>query len=301
MRKENKNIFKEISKDIHDLTLDEERALYGLQNAFINRCKFSGPADGESALKESRNISVFNSEFHLRYPLWHMENGLLDNCRMTEDCRAALWYDNNIQIKNCTMAGTKAVRECSEITIENCNIQSAEFGWMSREMIIKDTKLFSEYPFFHSSDLELDNFILNGKYSFQYVENVEIRNSTLNTKDAFWHAKNVTVSDSIIKGEYLGWYSENLTFIRCKIIGTQPLCYAKGLVLDDCEMIDCDLAFEKSDVQAIITGSIKSIKNPDSGYIKAGMIGEIEVNDDSACIIETGERSNTLSACCCSC
>ncbi len=70
-----------------------------------------------------------------------------------------------------------------------------------------------------------------------------------------------------MKGEYLGWYSENLKFIRCKIIGTQPLCYAKGLVLEDCEMEGADLAFENSEVTANIIGNIISIKNPQSGSI----------------------------------
>ena len=73
-----------------------------------------------------------------------------------------------------------------------------------------------------------------------------IRNSHFNTKDAFWHSRNVTVYDSVLEGEYLAWYSENLKLVRCKIIGIQPLCYAKGLILEDCEMINTDLSFEKS-------------------------------------------------------
>ena len=94
---------------------------------------------------------------------------------------------------------------------------------------------------------------MKGKYSFQYTENCIIKNSYLDTKDAFWHSKNVTVINSVVKGEYLAWYSENLKLINCKIIGTQPLCYAET-VLENCEMIDCDLAFEKSEVMASIKG-----------------------------------------------
>ena len=45
-------------KTIHDLTLDEERALYGVQNARIENCTFDGPADGESALKETRGTQL---------------------------------------------------------------------------------------------------------------------------------------------------------------------------------------------------------------------------------------------------
>ena len=126
-----------------------------------------------------------------------------------------------------------------------------------------------------SSDLVLENVTLTGKYSFQYVENCVITGSTLNTKDAFWHAKNVTVKDSIINGEYLAWYSENLTLINCTIKGTQPLCYCKGLTLINCRMEDCDLAFERSQVEAEITTPVISIKNPLSGHISVPSVGEI--------------------------
>lgn len=63
--------------------------------------------------------------------------------------------------------------------------------------------------------------------------------------------------------------------INCKIIGTQPLCYCENLKLIDCEMIDTDLAFEYSQVEATIKGNIESIKNPKSGFIKADSIGHI--------------------------
>lgn len=64
----------------------------------------------------------------------------------------------------------------------------------------------------------------------------------------------------MVKGEYLAWYSENITFENCKIIGTQPLCYCKNLKLIDCEMVDTDLSFERSEVEATLTAPIVSIK-----------------------------------------
>lgn len=95
----------------------------------------------------------------------------------------------------------------------------------------------------------------------------------------FWHGQNVTVKNSVIKGEYLAWYSEGLTLIHCKIIGTQPLCYCKNLKLIDCEMISADLAFEKSEVEAVITTKVDSIKNPLSGRIQVPELGEL-IRDD---------------------
>ncbi len=262
-----------------NLILDEERALYAVHGAEVINCRFDGPADGESALKECSDVTLRDCYMNLRYPLWHVTGAVVDSCEMTENCRAALWYDENIHIKNSILNGIKAVRECKGIKLDNCKVVSPEFGWLSSDIKLSDCTLEGEYPFLKTAGLELDRVHLKGKYSFQYVENMVIRDSYLDTKDAFWHSKNVTVYDSTIKGEYLAWYSENLRLVRCKIIGTQPLCYAKGLVLEDCEMIDTDLSFERSEVEATVKGNIISVKNPISGFIKADSIGEVILDD----------------------
>ena len=276
-----------------DRTFDEERALYGVHGAEIINCEFAGPADGESALKECGDVKIANCRFLLRYPLWHVTGGSLTDSVMTDTCRAAMWYDRDLTIADTKIGGIKAVRECDNTVLQNCDINSEEFGWFCRGIKMADCRLTSVYPFLQSRDLEIDGLNMQAKYSFQYVENVTIKNSVLDTKDAFWHSKNVTVTDSVVKGEYLAWYSENLHLIRCKIIGTQPLCYAKGLVLEDCTTEGCDLAFEYSDVKADIKGCIVSVKNPRSGYIRAGAIGEIILDEhrvkDGTCKIETAK------------
>ena len=261
------------------LTLDEERALYGLNGAEVVRCVFEGPADGESALKECRNISMVDCNLRLRYPLWHVSGATMDNCRMTDTCRAALWYDSHMTIRNCDFGGIKALRECRDVTLEGGTGTSTEFGWMCDGLRVKDFALTSKYPFLHTSNAEFDGFRLKGKYSFQYVKNVTFRNCVLDTKDAFWHAENVTVYDSVVKGEYLAWYSTNLRLVRCKISGTQPLCYCTGLILEDCTMEGCDLSFENSEVTAAVNGHIDSVKNPVSGSITADSIGEIIIDE----------------------
>ena len=72
-----------------NLTLDEERALYGIHGAVVENCTFDGPADGESALKECGDIAVYNCDMRLRYPLWHVHRAELKDVRMTDTCRAA--------------------------------------------------------------------------------------------------------------------------------------------------------------------------------------------------------------------
>ena len=83
----------------------------------------------------------------------------------------------------------------------------------------------------------------------------------------------MTVRNSVLSGEYLAWYSENLTLENCLIEGTQPLCYCKGLKLINCRTKDCDLSFELSDIDAEISGEVKSIRSPLSGRIVCDELG----------------------------
>ena len=260
---------------------DEERALYYLRDTDVTDCVFAGPADGESVLKEARNIGVKNCSFSLRYPLWHVRGFKMENSKMDELTRAAIWYACDGQIKDSVLGGIKAVRECHNISLTGCDIFSQEFGWKSSGITMKDTSVTAEYIFMDSRDVVLENVQMKGKYSFQYMENLTIRDSNLDTKDAFWHSKNVTVENSTLKGEYLAWFSEGLTLINCHITGTQPLCYCKDLKLINCTMEATDLSFEYSDVDADIRGHVDSIKNPRSGHITVDSVGEIIMTDDT--------------------
>lgn len=264
---------------IKEATFSQERALYNLRDAYIKNCRFEGEEDGESAMKEGANLRVEECYFDLRYPLWHVKNVTLLRDTMTENCRAALWYDTGVTAENCVMNGIKALRECKNVTLSNVRAVSPEFGWKCKNVRVSGGVIQSEYAFLLSENLTASGLDFQGKYSFQYVKNAKFSKCAFDTKDAFWHTENVTVKDSVIKGEYLGWYSKNLTLIRCKIVGTQPLCYCKGLKLIDCETENCDLSFEYSDVKASVKGEIVSVKNPKSGKIVADKIGEVILKD----------------------
>ncbi len=264
---------------IENKTFDDERALYNLEDYIVVNCNFAGEADGESVLKECRNVDILVCNFSLRYPLWHADKFKLLSSSMDDKTRASLWYSNFGLIEDCKISGVKCLRECSHVNINQCAILSDEFGWKCSDLCITNSQIEAVYCLFESKNVEISNIKMSGKYSFQYMENLHISNSELNTKDAFWHSKNVLVEDSILKGEYLGWFSENVTLINCKIIGTQPLCYCKNLKLINCTMEGADFAFEYSDVDADIKGSIISVKNPKSGKIIADFVDEIIMED----------------------
>ena len=113
----------------------------------------AGPAVlPESVLKEARNITVEKCEFSLRYPLWHVDSFRLLDSSMDELTRAAIWYAKHGEIVNSKLHGIKVVRECEDITLRGCDINSPEFGWKCNHVTMEDTTINSEYIFFDSKN-----------------------------------------------------------------------------------------------------------------------------------------------------
>ena len=54
------------------------------------------------------------------------------------------------------------------------------------------------------------------------------------------------------------------------------------LIWIDCEMTGCDLAFERSEVEADILTPVISVKNPLSGHIRLPEVGEVIRDIDGA-------------------
>ena len=108
---------------------DEERALYGSRDVLVKNCRFEGPADGESAFKESVGVQAQDCWFDLRYPFWHDRGVVIRDSQLTARCRAALWYSEDIAVTGTKLHGIKALRECAKVTMRDCDVRSPEFGW----------------------------------------------------------------------------------------------------------------------------------------------------------------------------
>lgn len=236
---------------------------------------------GESALKLCSDIEAVKCRFEGKYPFWHVDRFAVRDSLFTEGARAALWYSSQLEMTDTLVEAPKMFREMDGIRLRRVRIPDAqETLWHCRNVDIEDVEVANaDYLFMHSENIRIKNYRQQGNYSFQYCRDVEIRDAVIDSKDAFWNTLNVTVYDSELTGEYLGWHSENLRLVRCRISGTQPLCYCRNLVMEDCTMLpDADLAFEESTLHAEVNSTITSVKNPTSGSIHAQGYGEIIID-----------------------
>ena len=263
--------------EIREQRLTGERALFHSENLEIADCIF---ADGESPLKESSNIKVESSSFQWKYPFWYCKNIKVTNSTFAEMARAGIWYVENIELTDCLYEAPKGFRRVDGLKLCHVDIPHAEETiWNCRNVELSDVVARGDYFGMNCENLKLEHFRLVGNYCFDGCKNVEVHDSKLLSRDAFWNCENVTVYDSYICGEYLGWNSKNVTFINCTIESLQGLCYMDNVVLKNCKLLNTNLAFEYSTVDAEITTGIVSVKNPAGGTIRAREIEEIIVEE----------------------
>lgn len=265
-------------QEIHQQYLTGERALFHAKDLDIYDTVF---ADGESPLKESSNISLKDSMFKWKYPLWYCNH--IDTYKTTwfEMARAGVWYSNHLTVKDCLIEAPKNFRRCDDVLLELVSFSNAaETLWSCSNVTLRDVYAKGDYFAMNCDHMDVDGFSLVGNYSFDGVKHAEIRNSRMLSKDAFWNTEDVTVYDSFISGEYLGWNAKNLTLINCTIESLQGMCYIDNLVMKNCKLINTTLAFEYSTVDAQITSKIDSVLNPSGGTITAESIDELIIEKD---------------------
>lgn len=258
-------------KELKGAYLTGERPLFHGKKLHIEQTIFN---DGESPLKESRDIVLENSSFQWKYPLWYSKNIEARDCTWLEMARSGVWYTDHIRIEDTLIEAPKNFRRCHDVTLDNVYLaNAAETFWNCEGIKLAHVQARGDYFGMNSTNITIDDFKLVGNYAFDGAKNMEVHNARMLSKDDFWNSENVTVYDSVIHGEYLGWNSKNLTFINCTIESLQGLCYIENLKMINCTLLNTTLAFEYSKgINAQINGRIKSVMNPSEGRIQADEI-----------------------------
>ena len=112
---------------IENRNYDEERALYNIKDTEVKNCTFAGPADGESVLKETRNIVVDNCKFSLRYPIWHAKNVTVRDSVVKGEYLA--WFSDGLTLINCKIIGTQPLCYCKNLKLINCETEDCDLAF----------------------------------------------------------------------------------------------------------------------------------------------------------------------------
>ncbi|MDR1407384.1 MAG: DUF3737 family protein, partial [Tannerella sp.] len=119
-----------MKKIISNTFYEGERPLYASNDLRLENVRFY---PGESPVKECRDIEAYKCMFMSKYPFWHNDNTLIEDCLFTVYSRAAIWYSKNIRMINTLVEAPKMFREIDGLYLENVRLTNAgECCWNCR-------------------------------------------------------------------------------------------------------------------------------------------------------------------------
>ena len=149
-----------------------ERALFFARDLELKECTF---ADGESPLKHSRNILIYDTTFNWKYPAWYSEDVRIRDSVLNVTARAGIWYTRDVSLIGCDIQAPKTFRRSFGIRIENCTMPNAEETlWWCSDVKIKNVKAKGNYFAMNASRIEAEGLELDGDYCFDGAKEVTI-------------------------------------------------------------------------------------------------------------------------------
>ena len=135
-----------------------ERPLFELHDARLENITI---VDGESGIKHCSDLEADGCKFYGKYPWWHVDRCLITNCYFAPGSRSAIWYTNDLTMRDCTIDGPKFFREMKNVSLERVLITDAdETFWKVDGLKIKDVELRGgTYPFMFSRNIEVDGLV----------------------------------------------------------------------------------------------------------------------------------------------
>ena len=144
-------------KEIRQAYFEGERALFDSDGLTLKDCIFD---NGESPLKESRNLRIFNSRFGWKYPLWYCNDVKLERCTWMDMARAGVWYSNDISVKDALIQAPKNFRRCNKLSLKDVVFTyDAVNGLLTTEdyiMLAGDQKANSFYDYYSNVEISRD-------------------------------------------------------------------------------------------------------------------------------------------------
>ena len=114
--------------------------------------------DGESAIKQCQRMEASDCRFYGKYPWWHVDGALIEDCYFAPESRSAIWYTNDLVMRRCVIDGPKFFREMRNVVLEDVTINDAdETFWRVNGLRLRNVTLHEgTYPFMFSDNIRVD-------------------------------------------------------------------------------------------------------------------------------------------------
>lgn len=146
--------------------------------------------------------------------------------------------------------GESALKECSNIEIENCyfNLRYPLWHVDGFKMVSSESTQNARAAIWYCKNIDINNSKLNGIKALRECENILINNSSIESFEFGWKSNNITMNNSSIMGEYLFFDSKDIKLNNVQLKGKYSFQYVTNLEINNSNLDTKDAFWHSNNV-----------------------------------------------------
>lgn len=156
------------------------------------------------------------------------------------DEERALYGSHGILLKNCSFDGEadgeSALKESSDIEVDNCFCNLRYPFWHDSNLTIKNTEMteLCRAALWYSDKISIENTKLHGIKALRECSDINISGCDIISPEFGWSSDNIKMEDSTAESEYFMMRSKNIYFKNVHFKGKYSFQYIENAVFEDC-------------------------------------------------------------------
>lgn len=200
----------------------------------------------------------------------------------TFDQERALYGSHGLTLRHCAFDGPadgeSAVKECGDITAEDCFFNLRYPFWHVQGLTIRRSELtgLCRAALWYSDHISIEDTKLHGIKALRECDHVALKNCGVISSEFGWSARDVRMEDSTAESEYFFMRGERLDFRGVNFKGKYSFQYIQGGTFDHCAFDTKDAFWHSENVtvtDSVVKGEYLAWYSQNLTLIRCKIIG----------------------------
>ena len=200
----------------------------------------------------------------------------------TFDQERALYGSHGLTLRHCAFDGPadgeSAVKECGDITAEDCFFNLRYPFWHVQGLTIRRSELtgLCRAALWYSDHISIEDTKLHGIKALRECDHIVLKSCDILSPEFGWSARDVRMEDSTAESEYFFMRGERLNFQGVSFKGKYSFQYIQGGTFDQCAFDTKDAFWHSENVtvtDSVVKGEYLAWYSQNLTLIRCKIIG----------------------------
>ena len=200
----------------------------------------------------------------------------------TFDQERALYGSHGLTLRHCAFDGPadgeSAVKECGDITAEDCFFNLRYPFWHVQGLTIRRSELtgLCRAALWYSDHITIEDTKLHGIKALRECDHIALKNCGVISSEFGWSARDVRMEDCTAESEYFFIRGERLDFRGVNFKGKYSFQYVKGGAFDHCTFDTKDAFWHSENVtvtDSVVKGEYLAWYSENLTLVRCKIIG----------------------------